>query len=388
MSAALLVLGGGALVAWALTGWVRAYAVRRALLDVPNHRSLHARPTPRGGGAALAAVVLGGTLAAALAGAVPPRLGAVVVVGGGAIAWIGWLDDRRHVRARWRASLHLAAALFAVVCLGGLPSLRVGDWTVPLGWFGMMAAVLGTMWLINLYNFMDGIDALAGGEAVAVGVAGGTLALLSGNGGIALVAFLTAGASLGFLLWNWPPARIFMGDVGSGLLGYLFAVLAIASEREGALPLLVWLLLLGVFVFDATVTLLRRMARRDKWYLAHRTHAYQRLVQAGFSHGRVAGVVAAVNGVLAAGAALAWRDPTLLPAVVAAGLGLLTALYLWVERLGPMPPSAAPVGGRSGGPGPVTLAPPPPPPAAPVGPIVPAAPAPAGHRRAARERLG
>ena len=331
-----LIAGAGTALGWVLTGRVRAYALERALLDVPNHRSSHALPTPRGGGAAIAAVILGGTAAAALGGVVPPRLAAAVLVGGGAVAWIGWRDDRVHVPARWRAAVHAGAALFAALCLGGLPTLRVGGGTVPLAWGGTVLAVLGAVWLTNLYNFMDGIDGLAGGEAVAVGAAGGALALASGNTGVAAVAFLVAAAALGFLLWNWAPARIFMGDVGSGLLGFVFAVLAIASERQGGLPLLGWALLLGVFVADATLTLARRFLRGEAWYDAHRSHAYQRAVQAGFGHARVTLAAMALNAVLAAAAVAAWHRPALLPALLAGAALLLAAAYLWVERRRPM----------------------------------------------------
>ena len=345
MTLLLLAFPAAALVSWLLTRSVRAYAMRRAILDVPNHRSSHALPTPRGGGLAIAAVVLAGTLAGALAGVVPPRLALAVVLGGGAVAWIGWRDDHAHVPARWRAAVHFAAAAGALACLGGLPVVRLGTYELALGPAGTVLAVLGTVWLTNLYNFMDGIDGIAGGEALTAALAGGVLLLASGAGGIALPALLLAGASLGFLLWNWSPARIFMGDVGSGMLGFLFAVLAVASENAGSLPLAGWMLLLGVFVVDATVTLVRRVARRERFYDAHRSHAYQRAVQAGMSHGRVSGGVVALNVALAAAAALAWRTPGAMLPVLAGAALLLGGAYLWVERLRPMYPREQPAEG-------------------------------------------
>ncbi|MBW3654480.1 MAG: glycosyltransferase family 4 protein [Gemmatimonadetes bacterium] len=331
-----LVLAAGAVASWLLTGGFRRYALDRSLLDLPNHRSLHTLPTPRGGGAAVVAVVLAGTLGGWAAGFVSSPLAAAVVVGGTAVAAVGWWDDRRHVPARWRAAVHAGAALFALACVGGLPSLRVGAVQVPLGVLGLPLAVLGAVWLTNLYNFMDGIDGIAGGEAVVVALAGGSLALASATTGVAFVSFLVAGAALGFLAWNWSPARIFMGDVGSGTFGFLFAVLALASEHEGGLPLLGWVMLLGVFVADATATLVRRFARRLKWYDAHRSHAYQRAVQAGFSHGRVATAVVVLNLVLAAGAWAAWRHPAAMPPVLLGAALLLAAAYVWVERRQPM----------------------------------------------------
>jgi Fuc2NAc and GlcNAc transferase len=315
---------GAALASWLLTGAMRRYALRSDLLDVPNERSLHRAPVPRGGGAGLALVTLVGLALAASLAAIPPDLAWGIGGGGALVAAVGWLDDRRGVAAPVRALVHVLAAIWAVAWL-------VGEYT-PLA----AAAVVGIVWAINLYNFMDGIDGLAGGEAASVGAIGGTLLLAAGHGELAAAAFLLAASAAGFLGWNWPPARIFMGDVGSGFLGFSFGALALASDRSGALPLELWLLLLGIFVFDATVTLLRRMSRGERWYEAHRSHGYQRLVQAGWSHGAVTGVVLVVN--LALGA-LVWATEAgqLAPlAAVLAGLVGLAVLYLAIERRRPM----------------------------------------------------
>ncbi|MDQ6959827.1 MAG: hypothetical protein Q9M27_02270, partial [Mariprofundaceae bacterium] len=176
-----------------------------------------------------------------------------------------------------------------------MTNLQVGVWTLSLGWFGNVLAALGIVWLINLYNFMDGIDGLAGGEAVTVAVGGAILLGLGGAMDLALVALLLAAASGGFLIWNWPPARIFMGDVGSGFLGYVFAIIALASEKAGAVPAIVWVVLLAIFIFDATYTLMWRVLNGERWYAAHRSHAYQRLVQGGWSHLRVTNTLLCIN---------------------------------------------------------------------------------------------
>ena len=333
---ALLLFAAAAALAWALTGAVRRYALARAVLDVPNHRSLHERPVPRGGGLAIAAVILGGTAALGAAGWIAPSLALAVGVGGAAIAAVGWADDHAHVPARWRALVHFAAAAWAVWWLGGFPALRVGAGSLPLGFAGTVLAAVGVVWLTNLYNFMDGIDGIAGGEALVAGAVGGALLWMDGERGLGALALLTAASALGFLAWNWAPARIFMGDVGSGLLGFVFAVLALASERAGSLPLLAWMLLLGVFVFDATATLVRRVLRGERFYDAHRSHAYQRAVQAVGSHARVSGAVVALGAVLGALAAVAAHRSGLLLPAVAAGLVLLSLLYAAVERLRPM----------------------------------------------------
>jgi Fuc2NAc and GlcNAc transferase len=337
-----------AAAAWLLTGAVRRYALARSILDIPNHRSSHAAPVPRGGGLAITAVILAGAALGGALGIVPARA-AVALAGGGAIvAGVGWLDDHSHVSARYRAMAHFAAAAFALFCLGGMDSLRLGSGEVFLGPAGPALALLGIVWATNLYNFMDGIDGIAGGEAVVVGTVGGVLLWLSGHGGLALLAVLVAGAGFGFLVWNWAPARIFMGDVGSGLLGFAFAVLAVASENAGGVPLLGWVLLLGAFFWDATATLLRRVAHGERWYDAHRSHAYQRAVQSGLSHRQVTGSVLLLTALLAVLAATGWRWPDLLLPALAAGVLLVGAAYAVVERRRPMfPQPPAPLAGST-----------------------------------------
>jgi Fuc2NAc and GlcNAc transferase len=192
------------------------------------------------------------------------------------------------------------------------------------------------VWAINLYNFVDGIDGLAAGEAITTGTIGGLILLAMGYEGLAIVSLVIAAASAGFLPLNWAPAKLFMGDVGSGMLGYLFAVLAIASENARAIPLLIWVLLLGAFVFDATVTLCRRIARGEKWYHAHHSHAYQRMVQAGKSHAQVSATVLVINLVLAILAVVAWLRPTFFLIAIAAGAVLLSIIYIAVEHVRPM----------------------------------------------------
>jgi Fuc2NAc and GlcNAc transferase len=337
-AAMVLVLLGG-VASWIIAGRVRRYALDRSLLDVPNHRSSHSEPTPRGGGLAIATVTLLGTVLAAAAGLVPARLAMAIVGGGALVAAVGWLDDRRGVSASVRAVVHTLAALWAVLWLGGFPTLTIGTEVVRLGWMGGALGVAGIVWATNLYNFMDGIDGLAGGEAAMVGTLAGALLLAAGRADLALVAWLVAAASIGFLVWNWPPAKLFMGDVGSGLLGYLFATLAVASENAGGVPLLAWVILTAVFVVDATVTLVRRAVRGERWYAAHRSHAYQRAVQAGRTHARVTSSTLVLNLALFVLAVLCARWPAFLLPALAAALLLVGLAYLVVERECPMYPS-------------------------------------------------
>ncbi|HEX2206776.1 MAG TPA: glycosyltransferase family 4 protein [Longimicrobium sp.] len=328
-----LVLSVGLAGSWVLTGQIRRFALANAILDMPNARSSHAIPTPRGGGVAIVLLVLGGTLLASYLGVLRNEAAAAFIGGGGLVALVGWLDDRRGVHFIPRALTHLVAATWAVYLLGGLPSFQVGPGEhVRLGGVGAVLAVLGIVWATNLYNFMDGIDGIAGGQALSAGVFGGSLLLLSGGGGLASVAFLLAAASTGFLIWNWAPAKIFMGDVGSGFLGFSFGTLAVASENGGRVPLLLWVLLLGVFVVDATVTLLRRTLAGEVPYAAHRDHAYQRAVRSGWSHGRVSAWVMAFNLALGGLAVAAWLVPGLMMQIFVGGLLALLVPYVIVER--------------------------------------------------------
>jgi Fuc2NAc and GlcNAc transferase len=315
---------GAVLLSWLVTGAMRRYALRAALLDVPNERSLHRSPTPRGGGVAVALVTLAGLLATGLMSTIPADVAWALGVGGALVAAVGWLDDRRGVSARVRAMVHAAAACWAAYWIWGE--------VTPAA----VAGVVCMMWAINLYNFMDGIDGLAGTEAASVGIIAGGLFLMSGRGDLAVVAFLVAAAAAGFLGWNWAPARIFMGDVGSGFLGFTFGALSLIAGRSGALPLVLGLLLAGVFAFDATVTLLRRAARGEPWYRPHRSHAYQRLVQAGATHGEVSSGVLVVNLALGALAWLAQSGRIPIAVAVLAGIVVLTVLYLAIERRRPM----------------------------------------------------
>ena len=269
-------------------------------------------------------------------------------LGGGAVAvaLVGWIDDRVTLSARVRLLVQVSAASWLVGWLGGVESLDIGTRILALGSVGNALAVLAVVWCTNLYNFMDGIDGLAGTEALCVAAAGGALLLASGATGPGLVALVVAAAAAGFLVWNRPPARIFMGDAGSGLLGFTLAGLAFTGESAGAGPALAWLILLGVFVTDATVVLIRRIARGERWYSAHRGHMYQRLTQAGWSHGRVDRAVLVLNLVLIALAVPAWwRGDLLLPMLGAAVLllaGALVAAERYVRTRPASEPAAAP----------------------------------------------
>ncbi len=264
----------------------------------------------------------------------------LALLGGGfLIAMIGWVDDHRHVPSGLRALIHVIAASWAVYCLGGISQLNLGSFFLPLPGIGSILAVIGIVWLINLYNFMDGIDGIAGGQGVVAALMGGVLLWLAGNQGLALTAWLLAATCAGFLVWNWPPARIFMGDVGSGLIGFIFAVLALVSEQSGAVPLLIWVLLLLIFVGDSTLTLLNRMIKGEKWYTAHRSHGYQRLTQRGYSHRRVTLCFIGINVLLLWPLALwAWWAPELMLLLLGSAAAATTFVWWYIQFMDAVKP--------------------------------------------------
>jgi Fuc2NAc and GlcNAc transferase len=282
------------LASWALTRAFRSYAVGRGMIDVPNERSSHVRPTPRGGGAAIALTTVAALLVLVLADVLSWTVALGFSGAGGAVAVTGFLDDRKHLQRRWRLLSHFVAASVLLISLGTRPIAPFGD--VLSGWVVWVVLLLYVVWLINLTNFMDGIDGLAASEAVTVSAGG---ALLYGLTPPLVNAWATplvfAAAALGFLVWNRPPARIFMGDVGSGFIGLSLAALSLHALTVSPSLFWGWIILLGVFIVDASMTLLRRMLRGERVYDAHRTHAYQHAATRWRTHGRVTLAVIAVN---------------------------------------------------------------------------------------------
>ena len=315
----------GFLLAFALTGVMRKVALAHGVLDVPNDRSSHRVPTPRGGGVAIALASLAASGILLARGVLDVRLFLALTGGGLVVACVGFLDDRRPIPARIRLTAHLAAALWALLCLGGLPPLRFGDQIVSLGWMGNVAGAFGIAWSVNLFNFMDGIDGIASSEAIFISWGAALIALATGEAAaVPAMSFAFGAVCAGFLVWNWPPARIFMGDVGSGYLGYILVVLALGATRENPAALAVWVILGGVFFCDAFVTLVRRLSRAERVHEAHRSHAYQWLARRWGSHRAVTLAAVAVN--------LLW----LLPCAVFAALHPGRAAWLVAIAFAPL----------------------------------------------------
>ncbi|HHO48449.1 MAG TPA: glycosyltransferase family 4 protein [Desulfobacteraceae bacterium] len=283
----LFLLNAVFLLSCAGTWGLMVLAPRCGLVDVPNRRSSHDLPTPRGGGLALVLVFyLGGGYLALTGGTTVPHLLGLGICGLGIVA-AGLADDLFRLSPAKRIILHFACTAGAVYFFLPVEKVFTSGGIVPL-FVVRVLLVVGIVWLLNLYNFMDGIDGIAGGEAVSATLGAGLILLLRGETAdhLPLLLVLTA-ASLGFLVWNLPPARIFMGDAGSGFLGFCFGILAILTASATGLNLWSWIILLGTFIADATVTLFVRLMRGEKIYQAHRSHAYQILARRTGSHGRV-----------------------------------------------------------------------------------------------------
>lgn len=255
-----------------LTGLIRRYALKSNLLDIPNSRSSHQQPTPRGGGAAFVLVFLLGLQLINLASDfVWALFGA-----GFLVAVVGFLDDHGHIKARWRLLAHFVAAAWGLYFLHGLPTLQWFNYSLNLGWAGYVFAAIYLVWLLNLFNFMDGIDGIAAIEAICVCLGGVLVYVLQSDLDHQIdVLLLLATAVAGFLCWNFPPAKIFMGDAGSGFLGIILGLFSLKAASYDAEFLWSWLILLAVFIVDASWTLCRRFYQGEKVYLAHRSHAYQ-----------------------------------------------------------------------------------------------------------------
>lgn len=305
-----------ALFVWGATAVVAALAValvlrwaRRALLDTPNARSSHSVPTPRGGGLGLWVGMLAGLATwRALGADVAPMPPAIAIAVIGIVTLVSFLDDLASLPFRLRLLVHGVATAMMLWVLGPFELARIpllGLYWAPLS--GLLLSVLWCVGLTNAYNFLDGIDGIAATQGLVAGIAWAVIGQTVGNPTLLLLGGMIAAACLAFLPFNWSPARIFLGDVGSATLGMLFATLPLLAGGGGRLP--VWAPVAGVlavwpFLFDAAFTFARRLARGENVFEAHRSHLYQRLVIAGWTHARTAllyGIAAMLCGAAAVG---------------------------------------------------------------------------------------
>jgi UDP-N-acetylmuramyl pentapeptide phosphotransferase/UDP-N-acetylglucosamine-1-phosphate transferase len=314
-----------AVLSYILVYLIRHYVERRQILDHPNERSSHIRPTPRGGGLAIVILVIGTGLWSA--NEVGWNRSLVYLVCGLVIAWLGWRDDLHSLSARVRFAVQGLVAVVSIYGLGYFKAVTIplfGEW--QLGAVGVIITFLWIIGLTNAYNFMDGIDGLAGGVAFAGGLGWMLLATNAHSPFAFWIALAVAASSLGFLGHNWSPAKIFMGDVASTFLGYTFAVLPLLSSDKSGDALMLGTLLMWTFIMDAGVTFIRRALQRQNVFAAHRTHLYQRLVIGGYSHAAISALYMSLT-LLAGLLSYAWSwGQIYAPPLIILGLPLIWIL--------------------------------------------------------------
>jgi len=315
------------ILSFLLTGAATWYARRRGLLDHPGERHSHEIATPRGGGAGLVAALLIVTLLVSVDS--PPGFWAICIAPGVFVmAATGWWDDHKSLSARFRFSIQLVVSSYLIWCAADSGWLQ--------GTLAILLALLLVVWMTNLYNFMDGSNGMAGLQGVYAACVLGWLFHGAGDEAFSMISILLAACCAGFLPWNLGRARVFMGDVGSLALGFIFSALLLYGAGTGAFGLPVVLMLMLVFLTDSTLTLLHRVMKGEQWYNAHRQHLYQRLITCGWTHGRVALVYQAINLTLVfPGIAIAVSFPALAwPATLFLIFVLVLGWYLINNKLG------------------------------------------------------
>lgn len=285
-----------------LTRWI----LSKEILDVPNERSSHTTPTPRGGGLVIVLISLGFYAISSLY--LPVKFYWGYFIGAFLIALISWLDDIFSVSFGWRFLIHTVAAIIFIAQAGFWQIVHIpflGD--VDFGYFGAFFTFCWIIWLTNAFNFMDGIDGIAALQAVTAGIGWFLIGKLLGLNNIAFLGGVLAFSSLGFLIHNWQPAKIFMGDVGSAFLGYSFAVLPLLDDNStnGKYLPFIACVLVFCFFFDSILTFLKRLLKKEKVWEAHREHIYQKLVIRGFSHQFVT-IIYGVISIIITGMLLVW----------------------------------------------------------------------------------
>ena len=290
-------------------------ALRLRIHAVPNYRSLHPTTTPRGAGIVVACADLVAVAVGYWLGIIQNSYFLIFFVGGMVIALVGFADDRFDLPAILRLGVHLAGASWILFWFGGMPPLGLGTMVVDLGWIGSVLAALAMVWFFNLFNFMDGIDGIATSGTMYVTAAAASILLINDAYSLALLSALLCAATAGFIYFNWPPARVFLGDSGTSFFSYTIAALILGSLWSDGMSLWTWLILLGYFVVDTTVTLLTRLVIVRKWYHAHRSHAYQNLARIWGDHLKMVRLVLLIE--------LLWLFP-------------LALLSVWMHEVAPL----------------------------------------------------
>lgn len=311
----------------------RKLAIRWGITAAPSFRTLHEGIKPRAGGIVFAVVFLCACLTLWTWGHLPARM-AMALLGGGAVATLlGFADDVFNMGVRWKLLAQMTLSAWTLWVFGGSPV----DLPLTPAWLDASVAWLALVWLLNLYNFMDGIDGMAASGAVFLSVGAAVALWLTGHVDLLLVLGLLAVTAGGFLVFNWPPSRLFMGDAGSVFLGYVFGVLIVSTVGQSQISMWSWMVLFGYFAVDTTTTTTLRMFLTDRWYGEHRSHAYQNLARL-HNHRVVVSGVTAYHVV--------WLLPMVVWSVMSPSLAPVAAacawvpVILWTWRYGPRLSSA------------------------------------------------
>lgn len=267
------------ILSFVLTYIIKNYAIKKSLIDIPNDRSSHDTPTPHGGGIAIAITWFSGITYLFYTQNIDNSL-FLALIAGAIISVVSYIDDLYQLSSKTRIIVQGFVAILGLYFLDGFSNIDIGLFSVENQLITNLFAFFMIIWFINLYNFLDGIDGYAASEAIFLGFAG--FLLFNDNHFLILIV-----AVLGFLIWNWHKAKIFMGDVGSTLLGYNIAILTLYYSNQEPHNLWIWITLFGVFWFDATLTLYRRIINKENISHPHKKHAYQRLHQSGWTHDKI-----------------------------------------------------------------------------------------------------
>ena len=306
---------------------VHIFALRSNIIDTPNERSSHTIPTPRGGGLAFVGLWFLGMTYEFYTNNVPQDL-YFAMLAGLLLVGVSIVDDIKNVRASVRLAIQILASGIALYFLGGFQRIDLGFYVIENVYIITPIALIGFVWFINLFNFLDGIDGYVGLETVFIFL---FIAIIFHD----VYALLLSVAVAGFLVWNWQPAKIFMGDVGSTLIGFNVAVFMTYYSNTEQLSAFIFLILTSVFWFDATLTLLRRWRNKESLGIAHRKHAYQRLTQSGFSHQKTSILLLIVNSVLGVFAYAAYLYSSLIMLFFAASIILLFFVVKYIDKRKP-----------------------------------------------------
>jgi len=265
-----------------------SFAIKKNILAIPKDRSLHSVDIPKGGGIIIGATFLGGLLLLLVIDIAPSELAVALLGGGGILVIVGFIDDLREVEPLVRFAIQFLVSFWALYWLGGMPEIGIGSWTLKQSWILHILGSLGIVWFINLFNFMDGVDGMLASNTSLFSLVGASVLLWTGHSSVSVILILLIASLTGFLIYNWSPAKVFMGDSGAAFIGYTLAVVALYSVSEGMLNFWTWIILMGYFVADTTTTMVIKIATVPGWfYEEHKSHAYQQLALMWKDHRQV-----------------------------------------------------------------------------------------------------